>query len=71
MKGVDSGYLEEKAWIETLDGSLAAVPLAQMYLPIPSTPQKLHQRDVSGIDNLHGAGNPLQTELRLPWFSGC
>ena len=38
---VDVYYLEEQTWVETLDGSLAAVPLAQMNLTIATTTQKL------------------------------
>ncbi len=39
---VNVHYLEEQTWVETLDGSLAAVPLAQMNLTIAATAQKLH-----------------------------
>jgi len=39
---VDVYHLEEQTWVETLDGSLAAVPLAQMNLTIATTAQKLH-----------------------------
>ena len=38
---VDVRYLEEQTWVETLDGSPAAVPLAQMNLTIATTAKKL------------------------------
>ena len=56
-------YLEEKAWVEALDCSLAAVPLAQMDLTIASTAQELHQSDIPGVNDLHGACDTLQRGL--------
>lgn len=57
--------LKEEAGIEALDGCFTAVPFAQMHLTIASTAQKLHQRDVSRVNDLHCAGNALQAELVL------
>ena len=64
-------HLEEEAWVEALDGGLAAMPFAQMHFTIPAAAQKLHQHDVSGVNDFHGAGDPLQTELRVLWLSWC
>lgn len=64
-------HLEEEARVEALDGGLAAMPLAQMHFTVPAAAQKLHQHDVSRVNDFHGAGNPLQTELRVLWLSWC
>lgn len=63
--------LEEEAGVEALDGCLTAVPLAQVHLTITPTTQKLHQGDVSGVNDLHATGDSLQAELILCWRHSC